>query len=68
MEFLVSSKIAQKLAQRALFYCEHMVNLSKNTLPRWRRKYYNRYLFSTMPNYQKILFMISLLYPSTIRY
>ena len=64
METLVSSKIAQSLAQRALFYCEHMVNLSENTLPSMETKYFNRYLFSTMPNYQKILFTISSLYPS----
>lgn len=64
MEILVSSKIAQSLAQRALFYCEHMVNLSENTLPSMETKYFNRYLFSTMPNYQKILFTITSLYPS----
>ena len=51
------------LAQSAIFYLENMVNLHTDPVPDFVAKYHKHYLFSIKSLPQKVLFLISLLYP-----
>jgi hypothetical protein len=51
------------LAEQALFYFESMINLHTEPVPKTVSRYHKRYLFSLMPGQQKLLFMLSFLYP-----
>ncbi|MDQ0256593.1 hypothetical protein J2S74_004015 [Evansella vedderi] len=53
----------KKLAQRAIYYLENMVNLHTDPVPQEVSRYHERYLFSLMPIKQKIIFMLSFLFP-----
>ncbi|MDE5413814.1 nucleotidyltransferase domain-containing protein [Alkalihalobacterium chitinilyticum] len=52
-----------RLAQEAIFYLERMVNLHTDPVPEEVSNYHKRHLFSLMSNQQKILFILSFLYP-----
>ncbi|OIK09383.1 Renal dipeptidase [Bacillus sp. MUM 116] len=51
------------LAQLAIFYLERMVNLHTDPVPKDVSRYHSRHLYSLMSFKQKIIYMISTLYP-----
>lgn len=59
-------KRSRKLAQDAIFFIERMVNLHTKPVPNDVFHYYNRHLFALKSKQQKILFILSLLYPYPI--
>ncbi|MEI2317498.1 nucleotidyltransferase domain-containing protein [Bacillus paramobilis] len=63
---LVAKKHSKQLAQEALFYFKQMINLHTNPVPEEVFIYHSRYLFSLMSNQQKILYIMSQLYPYPI--
>lgn len=63
LEPLLRSKRSIKLAEKAVFYLEHMVNLHTDPVPDDIRRYHQRYLFSIMSVHQRILFLSSFLFP-----
>jgi hypothetical protein len=63
IKMVVTEKKAEKLAQEALFYIKQMVNLHSEPLPESVAKYHKNHLFSLMSSQQKILFIMSFLYP-----
>ncbi|WP_209122932.1 nucleotidyltransferase family protein [Alkalihalobacillus sp. BA299] len=60
---LLVEKRPRKLAQDAIFYLERMVNLHTDPVPEDVSNYHKRHLFSLMSIRQKILFILSFLYP-----
>ncbi|MEH7011467.1 nucleotidyltransferase family protein [Neobacillus niacini] len=64
MKALILGKIPKDLAQKTIFYFEQMVNLHTEPLPESVSRYHDRYLLSLKTNRQKLLFYISVLYPS----
>ncbi len=60
---LTRSKRSKKLAQKATFYFEHMVNLHSFPVPEDVAVYHKKHLFSLMSPQQKLLFILSFLYP-----
>jgi hypothetical protein len=54
---------SKRLAQEALFYIKQMVNLHTDPVPLEIASYHKRHLFSLMSTRQKLLFMVSTLYP-----
>ncbi|WNQ12682.1 nucleotidyltransferase family protein [Paenibacillus aurantius] len=58
-----SHKRAWQLAEEALFYLRRMVNLHNKPVPEDVSKYHKGHLFSLMSGQQKILFVLSFLYP-----
>lgn len=54
---------SRRLAQDALFYFKKMVNLHTNPIPEEVARYHRWHLFSLMSNQQKLLFIMSFLYP-----
>ncbi|RLL42778.1 Renal dipeptidase [Oceanobacillus piezotolerans] len=54
---------AKKLAQRAVFYFERMVNLHTDPVPEEVSHYHRQYLFAVMSLQQKLIFILSFLYP-----
>ncbi|MFP3123390.1 nucleotidyltransferase family protein [Ectobacillus funiculus] len=52
-----------RLAQEAIFYLEKMVNLHTDPVPEDVSRYHKRHLFSLMSTQQKLLFIMSFLYP-----
>jgi len=52
-----------RLAQEAIFYLENMVNLHTDPVPKYISLYHKRHLFSLMSISQKMIFMLSFLYP-----
>lgn len=60
---LLKNHRAQKLSKEALFYLQRMVNLHTNPVPEDVAKYHKLHLFSLMSFQQKILFLISFLFP-----
>jgi hypothetical protein len=59
---LVTQK-SKELGQKTVFYFEHMINLHAETLDDYVSKYHQNYLFSLKTIPQKLLFIISFLYP-----
>ncbi|WP_096187162.1 nucleotidyltransferase domain-containing protein [Evansella halocellulosilytica] len=57
------TKKAKNLAEGAIFYIERMVNLHTTPVPEEVSTYHKRYLFTLMPISQKLLFLLSFLYP-----
>jgi len=53
----------RRLAQDALFYIRQMVNLHTEPVPEHISRYHKRHLFSLMSTQQKIIFILSFLYP-----
>ncbi|OLS38476.1 Renal dipeptidase [Bacillus sp. MRMR6] len=64
MKLIISDPISTQLAQNAIFYFEEMVNLHSEHLPERIESYHNQYLLSLMTTKQKLLFFLSVLYPS----
>jgi hypothetical protein len=60
--FIRSSRSFQ-LAQEAIYYVERMVNLHSYPVPDDIAEYHKKHLFSLMPPQQKVLFILSFLYP-----
>lgn len=56
----------KELAQQALFYIKQMVNLHAETIPEEVSRYHKRHLFELMSYRQRLLFLISFLYPFAI--
>ncbi|MEH7493787.1 nucleotidyltransferase domain-containing protein [Neobacillus niacini] len=63
MKRFVTSNQSRLLAQGAVFYFEKMIHLHTDTLPKEISLYHGRHLFSIMPFKQKVLFLLSSLYP-----
>lgn len=63
MKPLLEPKHSKKLAQDTMFYFNEMINLHTLPLPQHISQYHERYLFSLMPLPNKILFVLSFLYP-----
>ncbi|MFC9414328.1 nucleotidyltransferase family protein [Bacillus mobilis] len=66
MTELVAKKKSKQLAQEALFYFKKMINLHSEPVPEEVLSYHSRHLFSLMSNQQKIIFILSQLYPYPI--
>jgi hypothetical protein len=66
MERYISNNQSISLAQAAIFYMKKMVNLHNYPLPKDVSLYHGRHLFSLMSRKQKVLFMLSYLYPYPI--
>lgn len=62
MRFIVDNR-SKSLAQGALFYMKHRVNLHNDPLPKDVSLYHGRYLYALMSRKQKVLFILSYLYP-----
>ncbi|MGJ9382802.1 nucleotidyltransferase domain-containing protein [Salipaludibacillus sp. CF4.18] len=60
---LLKGKQPIRLAQDAVFYLENMVNLHTTPVPERTARYHSRHLFSLMSLSQKLLFILSFLYP-----
>lgn len=63
MKVFFIEKRPRKLAQEAVFYLERMVNLHTEPVPKDISNYHKQHLFSLMSIQQKILFVLSFLYP-----
>jgi hypothetical protein len=63
MKKLVTGNSSTRLAQEAIFYLERMVNLHNEPLPEDISIYHKRHLFFLMSTKQKLLFIMSFLYP-----
>jgi hypothetical protein len=60
---IAGKKRAVRLAREALYYIRQMINLHTYPVPEDVSKYHGRHLFALMPARQKILFLLSFLYP-----
>lgn len=60
---LMRSGKSKRLAQQALFYVRKMINLHDYPLPADVDRYHKRYLFTLMSGRQKLLYVLSFLYP-----
>lgn len=63
MRKFYSSNQSKFLAQDAVYYLEKMVNLHNEQLPKEVSRYHARHLYSLMSSKQKVLFILSYLYP-----
>ncbi|MCT8138139.1 nucleotidyltransferase family protein [Anaerobacillus sp. CMMVII] len=63
MKQLINGERPKKLAQDTMFYLQKMVNLHTDPVPEEVSRYHKRYLFSLMSFQQKVLFILSFLYP-----
>ncbi|OZU89262.1 Renal dipeptidase [Virgibacillus indicus] len=63
MERLTKPHSAKKLAQQAVFYLENRVNLHSDPVPEDVANYHKSHLFALRSMQQKILFLMSFLYP-----
>ena len=61
-KFFMSER-AKTLAQEAVFYMNNMVNLHDDPLSKEVSFYHRRHLYSLMSSKQKVLFILSYLYP-----
>ncbi len=59
---LISNR-SEKLASEAVFYLETMINLHSEPLPEEVSKYHKKHLFHLRSFRQKLLFIVSFLYP-----
>ncbi|PYZ96968.1 Renal dipeptidase [Alteribacter lacisalsi] len=57
------SRRAERLAQDAVFYLENLINLHNEPLPEHISEHHKQHLFSLMSKPQKVLFILSFLYP-----
>lgn len=64
MKPLLNRKRSYKLAEQSVFFFEKMVNLHTDTVKDDVGRYYKHYLFSLKSKRQKLLSIISFLYPS----
>ena len=62
-QFLTQEKKSLKLAQEAIFYLERMVNLHTDPVPMEVSTYHQKHLYSLMSWKQKVLFILSFLFP-----
>lgn len=62
-EPLLVGNTSKRLAQKAIFYLEKMVNLHTDPVPKDVASYHKRYLFSLMTHQQKFFFILSFLHP-----
>jgi hypothetical protein len=60
---IAAQKRAGRLAREALYYIRQMINLHKYPVPEDVSRYHERHLFALMPVNQKLLFVLSFLYP-----
>ncbi|OCT11052.1 Renal dipeptidase [Paenibacillus pectinilyticus] len=63
LNVLTTGSRARRLAQGAIFYIRQMVNLHTDPVPEDVSKYHKRHLFSLMSNWNKVLFVLSFMYP-----
>jgi len=63
LQFIVEQRKPQKLAKDAMFYLERIVNLHTPPLPEDVDRYHKRHQFSLLGNRQKLLFILSFLFP-----
>nr|WP_207789060.1 nucleotidyltransferase family protein [Neobacillus terrae] len=63
MQRFITDNRSKSLAQKAIFYLENMVNLHTYPVPKDVSLYHGRHLYSLMSYRQKILFLLSHLYP-----
>ncbi|MBT2758426.1 nucleotidyltransferase family protein [Mesobacillus foraminis] len=63
MREIIDEAPSKKLAQSTIFYMEKMINLHSVTIPEEVALYHKKYLFSTMTLGQRLLFIMSFLYP-----
>ncbi|GAE35944.1 nucleotidyltransferase domain-containing protein [Halalkalibacter akibai] len=63
MDKFVASTKAQRLATNTLFYLEDMINVHEEPPVEEVSRYHSKYLFSLMSMPQKMLFILSFLYP-----
>jgi hypothetical protein len=63
MSNLALKESSKRLAQGAVFYLESMVNLHTEPIPENVSMHHKRYLFSLKNNFQKIIFILSFMYP-----
>ncbi|PAV31525.1 Renal dipeptidase [Virgibacillus profundi] len=63
MERLTKAPSAKKLAQQAVFYFENRINLHSDPVPEDVANYHKSHLFALRSMQQKIIFIISFLYP-----
>lgn len=63
METITEGSLPCQLAQKAIFYLKQMVNLHSEPIPEDVARYHKRHLFSLMSVRQKLIFMLSFLYP-----
>ena len=63
MKLLLSVNTSARLAQEAIFYLEEMVNLHTDPVPENVAMYHKRHLFSLMSKRQRLIFIMSFLYP-----
>ncbi|NOU65174.1 Renal dipeptidase [Paenibacillus sp. LMG 31461] len=63
LESLTMAKRGEHLAEDAYFYIYQKVNLHTDPVPDHISKYHKRHLFSLMTYRQKVLFILSFLYP-----
>lgn len=60
---ILKNKKLNGLAEKAVFYFENMINLHTDHVPEEVSKYHEKYLFTLMPSKQKMLFIMSFLFP-----
>jgi hypothetical protein len=63
MKSISTEKRGARLAHDALFYIRQVVNLHTDPVPEDVAKYHKHHLFSLMSKQQKVLFIMSFLYP-----
>lgn len=63
IKHLLANKRSRRLAQEAVFYLEGMINLHTDPIPEAVYRYHSRHLFSLMSTKQKLVFVLSFLYP-----
>ncbi|TLS35558.1 nucleotidyltransferase domain-containing protein [Pseudalkalibacillus caeni] len=63
LDYIVSKRKSERLAQEAIYYLERMVNLHNNPVPNDVALYHSRHLFSLMSFNQKVIYLLSLLHP-----
>ncbi|MGG1399951.1 nucleotidyltransferase family protein [Bacillus salipaludis] len=63
MQRFITNNQSKMLAQGAIFYLENMINLHNEPLPKAVSLYHGRHLYALMSHQQKVLFLLSQLYP-----
>ncbi|WP_137790997.1 nucleotidyltransferase family protein [Bacillus sp. E(2018)] len=63
LQSYLTNKHGKELAQQTLFYYQNKINLHSDPVPDWVSRYHDHYLFQIKNPQQKLLFMLSFLYP-----
>jgi len=63
MQRFITNNRSKSLAHGAIFYIKQMVNLHNYPLPKEVSSYHIRHIYALMPLQQKVLFILSHLYP-----